>query len=57
MDESGGSGQPRSGTDRPTKPHAGPTAHTTDPTTPDPHENGNPSATPSTEAAHADRAA
>ncbi|WP_329290241.1 site-2 protease family protein [Streptomyces pseudovenezuelae] len=56
MDESGGSGQPRSGTDRPTKPHAGPTAHTTDPTTPDPHENGNPSATPSTEAAHADRA-
>ncbi|WP_069761302.1 site-2 protease family protein [Streptomyces sp. LUP47B] len=40
MDESGGSGQPRSGKDRPAKPHAGPTAHTTDPTTPDPHENG-----------------
>ncbi|MCX5260705.1 site-2 protease family protein [Streptomyces canus] len=41
MDESGGSGQPRSGKDRPAKPHAGPTAQTTDPTTPDPHENGN----------------
>ncbi|MGX1473329.1 UNVERIFIED_CONTAM: Zn-dependent protease/CBS domain-containing protein [Streptomyces canus] len=40
MDESGGSGQPRSGKDRPAKPHAGPTAQTTDPTTPDPHENG-----------------
>ncbi|MDH6491610.1 site-2 protease family protein [Streptomyces sp. SAI-127] len=40
MDESGGSGQPRSGKDRPAKPHAGHTAHTTDPTTPDPHENG-----------------
>ncbi|MGW7726440.1 site-2 protease family protein [Streptomyces canus] len=40
MDESGGSGQPRSGRDRPAKPHAGPTAQTTDPTTPDPHENG-----------------
>lgn len=33
MDESGGSGQPRSGTDRSAKPHAGPTA-------PDPHDNG-----------------
>ncbi|MFE2212504.1 site-2 protease family protein [Streptomyces canus] len=40
MDESGGSGQPRSGKDRPAKPHAGPTAQTTDPTTPDPNENG-----------------
>jgi Zn-dependent protease/CBS domain-containing protein len=40
VDESGGSGQPRSGKDRPAKPHAGPTAHTTDPTTPDPHDNG-----------------
>jgi Zn-dependent protease/CBS domain-containing protein len=40
VDESGGSGQPRSGKDRPAKPHAGPTAQTTDPTTPDPHENG-----------------
>ncbi|MFJ9005255.1 site-2 protease family protein [Streptomyces canus] len=40
MDESGGSGQPRSGKDRPAKPHAGPTAQTTDPTTPEPHENG-----------------
>ncbi|WP_406166847.1 site-2 protease family protein [Streptomyces canus] len=40
MDESGGSGQPRSGKDRPAKPHAGPTAQTTGPTTPDPHENG-----------------
>ncbi|MDQ0911969.1 Zn-dependent protease/CBS domain-containing protein [Streptomyces canus] len=40
MDESGGSGQPRSGKDRSAKPHAGPTAQTTDPTTPDPHENG-----------------
>ncbi|MFF1720163.1 site-2 protease family protein [Streptomyces sviceus] len=50
MDESGGSGQPRSGTDRPTKPHAGPTAQTTDPTIPDPHENGNPAA-PSTDGA------
>ncbi|WP_405474749.1 site-2 protease family protein [Streptomyces canus] len=40
MDESGGSGQPRSGKDRPAEPHAGPTAQTTDPTTPDPHENG-----------------
>ncbi|MEU9168238.1 site-2 protease family protein [Streptomyces sp. NPDC048420] len=39
MDESGGSGQPRSGTDRPA-PHAGPPAHTTDPTAPDPHDNG-----------------
>ncbi|MFF4033459.1 site-2 protease family protein [Streptomyces sviceus] len=51
MDESGGSGQPRSGTDRPTKPHAGPTAQTTDPTIPDPHENGNPAADPSTDGA------
>jgi Zn-dependent protease/CBS domain-containing protein len=40
VDESGGSGQPRSGKDRPAKPHAGPTAQTTDPTTPDPNENG-----------------
>ncbi|WP_329240622.1 site-2 protease family protein [Streptomyces canus] len=40
MDESGGSGQPRSGKDRPAKPDAGPTAQTTDPTTPDPNENG-----------------
>ncbi|MEU6353059.1 site-2 protease family protein [Streptomyces sp. NPDC047072] len=32
MDESGGSGQPRSGTDRSTKPHAGPPA--------DPHDSG-----------------
>ncbi|MEU0428626.1 site-2 protease family protein [Streptomyces canus] len=40
MDESGGSGQPRSGKDRPAKPHAGPTAQTTDPTTPDPDQNG-----------------
>ncbi|MFF7644522.1 site-2 protease family protein [Streptomyces canus] len=47
MDESGGSGQPRSGTDRPAKPHAGPTAQTTDPTIPDPHENGSPAAAPS----------
>ncbi|MET7734172.1 site-2 protease family protein [Streptomyces sp. NPDC005402] len=49
MDESGGSGQPRSGTDRPAKPHAGPTAQTTDPTPPDPHDNGTPAAAPSTE--------
>ncbi|KUN67105.1 peptidase [Streptomyces canus] len=40
MDESGGSGQPRSDKDRPAKPDAGPTAQTTDPTTPDPNENG-----------------
>ncbi|MFG2728012.1 site-2 protease family protein [Streptomyces canus] len=40
MDESGGSGQPRSGKDQPAKPHAGPQAQTTDPTTPDLHENG-----------------
>ncbi|MER6288202.1 site-2 protease family protein [Streptomyces sviceus] len=51
MDESGGSGQPRSGTDRPTKPHAGPTAQTTGPTIPDPHENGTPAAAPSTDGA------
>ncbi|WP_020117727.1 site-2 protease family protein [Streptomyces canus] len=44
MDESGGSGQPRSGTDRPTKPHAGPT-------TPDPQETGSPAADPSTDGA------
>ncbi|MFI0544696.1 site-2 protease family protein [Streptomyces sp. WSLK1-3] len=56
MDESGGSGQPRSGTDRPAKPHAGPTAQTTDPTAPDPHENGTRAVAPSTErqAPHAD---
>ncbi|MET7691138.1 site-2 protease family protein [Streptomyces sp. NPDC005483] len=46
MDESGGSGQPRSGTDRPAKPHAGPTAQTTDPTAPEPHDNGTPAAAP-----------
>ena len=40
MDESGGSGQPRSGTDKSAEPHAGPTARTTEPTTPDPHDNG-----------------
>ncbi|MFJ9149617.1 site-2 protease family protein [Streptomyces sp. NPDC102270] len=51
MDESGGSGQPRSGTDRPAKPHAGPTAQTTDPTAPDPHENGTPSTSAPTEGA------
>ncbi|MFG2462065.1 site-2 protease family protein [Streptomyces sp. NPDC048523] len=51
MDESGGSGQPRSGTDRPAKPHAGPTAQTTDPTTPDPHENQTPSTSAPTEGA------
>lgn len=58
MDESGGSGQPRSGTDRPAKPHAGPTAQTTDPTAPDPHDNGNRAVAPSTERAapHADDA-
>lgn len=39
MDESGGSGQPRSGTDRPAEPHAGPPARTTDP-----HDNGTPAA-------------
>ncbi|MFF1304254.1 site-2 protease family protein [Streptomyces sp. NPDC058307] len=50
MDESGGSGQPRSGTDRPARPHAGPTAQTTDPTAPDPHENGTPAAAPPTSA-------
>ncbi|MFF0012263.1 site-2 protease family protein [Streptomyces sp. NPDC005374] len=35
MDESGGSGQPQSGTDRSAEPHTGPTARTTDP-----HDNG-----------------
>ncbi|MGC0342019.1 site-2 protease family protein [Streptomyces sp. SLBN-8D4] len=44
MDESGGSGQPRSDTDRPTKPHAGPTI-------PDPHETGSPAAAPSPDGA------
>ncbi|QUC60817.1 site-2 protease family protein [Streptomyces sp. A2-16] len=46
MDESGGSGQPRSGTDRPAEPHAGPRAQTTDPTSPDPHDNGSRPAEP-----------
>ncbi|MEU0027552.1 site-2 protease family protein [Streptomyces sp. NPDC006335] len=45
MDESGGSGQPRPGTDRPAKPHTGPTAQTTDPTTPDQHDHGSRAAT------------
>ncbi|MFC8434943.1 site-2 protease family protein [Streptomyces sp. NPDC057253] len=40
MDESGGSGQPRSGTDGSAKPHAGPPARTTDHTPPHPHDNG-----------------
>ncbi|MEU5041062.1 site-2 protease family protein [Streptomyces griseorubiginosus] len=40
MDESGGSGQPRSGTDGSAEPHAGPPARATDPTPPDPHDNG-----------------
>ncbi|CAM5630693.1 site-2 protease family protein [Streptomyces griseorubiginosus] len=40
MDESGGSGQPRSGTDGSAEPHAGPPTRATDPTPPDPHDNG-----------------
>ncbi|MDH6583484.1 Zn-dependent protease [Streptomyces sp. SAI-133] len=60
MDESGGSGsgQPRSGTDRPAEPHAGPTAPTTDPTAPDPHDHGTRAVAPSTEreSPHADAA-
>ncbi|MEU6376302.1 site-2 protease family protein [Streptomyces sp. NPDC046909] len=48
MDESGGSGQPRSGNQEPAQHHAGPTAPTTDPTHPD--EAGTP-ATPDTDSA------
>ncbi|MFF7054417.1 site-2 protease family protein [Streptomyces griseorubiginosus] len=44
MDESGGSGQPRSGTDGSAEPHTGPPARATDPTPPDPHDNGTPPA-------------
>ncbi|WP_330268037.1 site-2 protease family protein [Streptomyces griseorubiginosus] len=57
MDESGGSGQPRSGTDGSAKPHAGPPGPTTDPTPPDPHDNGTrPTADPTVEATDADAA-
>ncbi|MEU0413015.1 site-2 protease family protein [Streptomyces griseorubiginosus] len=57
MDESGGSGQPRSGTDESAKPHAGPPARTTDHTPPDPHDNGpRPTAAPSAESPDTDAA-
>ncbi|WP_328745812.1 site-2 protease family protein [Streptomyces sp. NBC_00285] len=52
MDESGGSGQPRSGTDRSAKPHAGPTAQTTDP-----HDNGTRATTTNTDPPTADQPA
>ncbi|NEB02283.1 site-2 protease family protein [Streptomyces sp. SID13726] len=50
MDESGGSGQPRSGTDRPAEPHAGPPAHTTEP-----HDGGTRTDTDSTPAESAEQ--